>query len=72
MTSRGSKIALAAASSFAVGIIVLVHQMQNADRKRLRDGVLRDLERQERKRRNISDLEEQIELRKRLEQRDRE
>lgn len=71
MTSKGSKVALAAASTFAVGIIVFVHQMQNADRKRLREGVIRDLERQERKRKNILELEEQIELRKRLEQRDK-
>ena len=68
MISRGAKIALGAPFSFASAIIFLVHEMQTADRKRLREGVIRDLERQEKKRRN---LEQQIELTKKLqEQRD--
>ena len=71
MISRGAKVALGGAFCFASAIIVLVHQMQNADRKRLKEGVIRDLERQERKRRNIEELKEQIELTKKLqEQRD--
>ena len=46
--------------------------MQTADRKRLREGVIRDLERQEKKRRNLEELEQQIELTKKLqEQRDK-
>ena len=45
--------------------------MQNIDRKRLKEGVIRDLERQEKKRRNVEELKEQIELTKKLqEQRD--
>lgn len=71
MTSLGSKIALAAAFTFAVSITALVHQMQNADRQRLRQGVERDLERQERKRRNMEELKEQIKLQKQLEERDK-
>lgn len=56
---------------FASAVIVLVHQMQNTDRQRLREGVIRDLERQERKRRNIEELQQQIELTRKLqEQRD--
>lgn len=72
MTSLGSKITLAAALTFAVTITALVHQMQNSDRQRLRQGVERDMERQERKRRNMQELEEQIRLREQLEQRDEE
>ena len=45
--------------------------MQQADRLRLREGVLRDMERQERKRKNMEELKQQIELTRKLqEQRD--
>jgi len=71
MISRGAKIALGGSLCFASAVIVLVHQMQNTDRQRLREGVIRDLERQERKRRNIEELQQQIELTRKLqEQRD--
>ena len=71
MISQGAKVALGGALCFASAVILLVHQMQSTDRKRLREGVLRDLERQERKRRNIEELQQQIELTKKLqEQRD--
>lgn len=71
MISRGAKVALGGAFCFAAAVIFLVHQMQNIDRKRLKEGVIRDLERQEKKRRNIEELKEQIELTKKLqEQRD--
>ena len=72
MASVGAKITLGAACSVAAAIVVMVHQMQIADRKRLREGVIRDLERQEKKKRNIQELEEQIELQGKLEQRDKE
>ena len=68
MISRGAKVALGGAFCFASAIIFLVHQMQTADRQRLREGVIRDLERQERKRRNVEELEQQIELTKKLQQ----
>lgn len=72
MISRGAKVALGGAFCFATAVIFLVHQMQNIDRKRLKEGVIRDLERQEKKRRNVEELKEQIELTKKLqEQRDR-
>ena len=72
MISRGAKVALGGAFCFAAAVIFLVHQMQNIDRKRLKEGVIRDLERQEKKRRNVEELKEQIELTKKLqEQRDR-
>lgn len=47
--SNLSKVVLVAASGFAIGIIVVVHWSQDADRKRLREGVQRDLERQKMK-----------------------
>ena len=72
MVSVGAKIALGMACTAAAAIVAMVHQMQTADRKRLKEGVIRDLERQERKKRNVRELEEQIELRKKLEHRDRE
>ena len=72
MISRGAKVALGGAFCFAAAVIFLVHQMQNIDRKRLKEGVIRDLERQERKRKNVDELKEQIELTTKLqEQRDR-
>ena len=72
MIARGAQIALGGAFCFAAAVIFLVHQMQNIDRKRLKEGVIRDLERQEKKRRNVEELKEQIELTKKLqEQRDR-
>jgi protein PET117 len=72
MTSLGSKITLAGAFGFAVTITALVHKMQNSDRQRLRQGVERDLERQERKKRNMEELKDQISLQKHLEERDKE
>ena len=68
MISRGAKLALGGALCFASAVIFLVHQMQSTDRKRLREGVLRDLERQDRKRRNIEELQQQIELTKKLQE----
>ena len=59
-----SKVVLATAGAFAVGIILVVHMSQDADRKRLREGVWRDLERQEKKRKNQDNLENQLELKR--------
>ena len=42
--------------------------MQQADRLRLREGVLRDMERQERKRKNMEELKQQIELTRKLQE----
>ena len=57
-----SKVVFVAAGAFAVGIILVVHSMQDADRKRLREGVYRDLERQEKKRKNQEEWESQKNL----------
>lgn len=66
MISRGAKVALGGAFCFASAVVFLVHQMQNTDRKRLKEGVIRDIERQERKRKNVEELQQQIELTKKL------
>ena len=50
--SSASKVVLGAAGIFAATVVILVHTMQKSDRKRLRQGVWRDLERQEKKRIN--------------------
>lgn len=68
MVSRGAKVVLGGALCFASAIIILVHQMQQADRLRLREGVLRDMERQERKRKNMEELKQQIELTRKLQE----
>ena len=70
--SLASKVALAGAGIFAATIIGLVHWSQNEDRKRLHEGVIRDQERQEKKRRNIQELNEQIQLREYLEKKESE
>ena len=44
MISRGAEIALGASFCFASAIIFQVHEMQTADRKRLREGERRNLE----------------------------
>ena len=59
--SNLSKVVLLAAGSFAVSIILIVHISQDSDRKRLREGVRRDLERQKRKKNNETELKQQQE-----------
>jgi protein PET117 len=66
--SNLSKVVLLAAGGFAVSIILVVHMSQDADRKRLREGVRRDLERQKRKQDNITKLEQQQGLTRILEE----
>ena len=60
--STTSKIALSLAIAGSTGIIYFVHWSQQNDRKRLRQGVILDKERQERKRLNLEDLKEQQQL----------
>lgn len=54
----------------AVGIIYFVHHSQNADRKRMRQGVEQDIARQTRKEENRKKLEEQLILEENLKKRD--
>ncbi|KAK2158894.1 hypothetical protein LSH36_162g07040, partial [Paralvinella palmiformis] len=61
--SLGSKVAFVSAITFSVSIISYVHRSQKEDQANLREGVYRDLRRQEEKRKqNLKLLEEQREL----------
>ncbi|XP_076841149.1 protein PET117 homolog, mitochondrial [Brachyhypopomus gauderio] len=64
--STVSKVVLGISVVLTVGTVVGVHIKQSWDRERLHEGVLRDLERLERKRENLRALEEQIHLTKAL------
>ncbi|XP_078412842.1 protein PET117 homolog, mitochondrial [Cetorhinus maximus] len=65
--STASKVVLGISVVLTVGTVAGVHLRQQLDKERLREGVFRDLERQERKRENLRILEEQISLTKKLE-----
>ncbi|XP_078261352.1 protein PET117 homolog, mitochondrial [Rhinoraja longicauda] len=65
--SAASKVALGVSTILTAGTVAGVHLRQKLERERLREGVYRDLERQERKKENIRILEEQINLTKKLE-----
>ncbi|KAL9864440.1 protein PET117 homolog, mitochondrial [Geothlypis trichas] len=70
--SRGSRLALAVSALFSAAIVAAVHIQQRQELERLRSGVVRDLERQNRKKENVRLLEEQIALTERLtEERDK-
>lgn len=62
---------LLTAGVFTTAIIYVVHHNQTTDRKRMRKGVERDIERQQRKAENIRLLEEQRTLTRNLENRKR-
>ncbi|KAL6461889.1 hypothetical protein MHYP_G00300340 [Metynnis hypsauchen] len=64
--STASKVVLGVSVVLTVGTVAGVHVKQNWDRQRLREGVLRDLERLERKAENLRALEEQIQLTREL------
>lgn len=70
MASRGSKIALASTSLFAVSTIVLVHFQQKAEQSVMHQGVVRDMEQQriKRERQLDFDLQKQLEAEYRQEQ----
>ncbi|MBN3275602.1 PT117 protein, partial [Polyodon spathula] len=65
--STVSKVVLGVSLVLSLGTVAGVHIKQNLDRERLHEGVIRDLERQARKRENLRQLEEQISLTKELE-----
>ncbi|XP_062912471.1 protein PET117 homolog, mitochondrial [Mobula hypostoma] len=65
--STASKVALGVSVVLTAGTVAGVHLKQKLERERLREGVYRDLERQQRKKENIRILEEQISLTKKLE-----
>ncbi|KAJ8285121.1 hypothetical protein COCON_G00039710 [Conger conger] len=65
--STTSKVVLGISLALTLATVTGVHTKQNWDRAKLREGVLRDLERQERKKENLRQLEEQISLTRELE-----
>uniref|UniRef100_S4RD24 PET117 cytochrome c oxidase chaperone n=1 Tax=Petromyzon marinus TaxID=7757 RepID=S4RD24_PETMA len=65
--STVSKVTLGLAVVFTVSTVAGVHLKQQYDRQRLREGVYRDIERQERKAENLRRLQEQAELSRILE-----
>lgn len=65
--SRSSKLVLGLSVVLTAATVVGVHLNQRQDRQRLRDGVIRDIERQNRKKENIRLLGEQIILTEQLE-----
>ncbi|KAH8784934.1 cytochrome c oxidase assembly protein [Diaporthe sp. PMI_573] len=70
MASRGSKIALAGTSLFALSTIIIVHFQQRAEQSAMHQGVVRDMEQQriKRERQLDFDLQKQLEAEYRQEQ----
>ncbi|KAI7788281.1 cytochrome c oxidase assembly protein [Diaporthe eres] len=70
MASRGSKLALAGTSLFAVSTIVFVHFQQQAEKSAMHQGVVRDMEQQriKRERQLDFDLQKQLEAEYKQEQ----
>ncbi|KAI4460537.1 hypothetical protein MML48_5g00009983 [Holotrichia oblita] len=65
--SLASKITLSLACITSAGIIGYVHYKQQLDREKLHDGVLRDVERQQRRKaENLYTLQQQIDFTKEL------
>ncbi|XP_040837738.1 protein PET117 homolog, mitochondrial [Ochotona curzoniae] len=65
--SRSSKVVLGLSVLLTAATVTGVHLKQQWDQQRLRDGVIRDIERQNRKKENIRLLREQIILTEQLE-----
>ncbi|XP_076026802.1 protein PET117 homolog, mitochondrial [Genypterus blacodes] len=65
--SAASKAVLGVSVFLTLSIVAAVHLKQAQDRQRLREGVVRDLERVQRKKENLRLLEEQRNLTKQLE-----
>uniref|UniRef100_A0A672HP65 PET117 cytochrome c oxidase chaperone n=1 Tax=Salarias fasciatus TaxID=181472 RepID=A0A672HP65_SALFA len=66
--SAASKVVLGISVVLTLSTVAGVHLKQSWDRERLHEGVLRDLERVERKKENLRILEEQRLLTKQLEE----
>jgi len=62
--STASKITFATTVAATVGIIYAVHNSQIEDRAKLRQGIVRDIERIQRKTENVVRLQQQEELTK--------
>ncbi|KAF7216584.1 PET117-like protein [Nothobranchius furzeri] len=66
--SAASKVVLGVSVLLTLGTVAAVHLNQAWDRERLREGVVQDLERVERKKENLRLLEEQRILTRHLEE----
>ncbi|XP_026179811.1 protein PET117 homolog, mitochondrial [Mastacembelus armatus] len=66
--SAASKVVLGVSVVLTLSTVAAVHLKQAWDRQRLREGVVRDLERLERKKKNLRILEEQRTLTRQLEE----
>uniref|UniRef100_A0A3Q4BSH8 Uncharacterized protein n=1 Tax=Mola mola TaxID=94237 RepID=A0A3Q4BSH8_MOLML len=66
--STASKVVLGASVVLTLSTVAAVHLKQTWDRQRLHQGVVRDLERLERKKENLRLLEEQRTLTRQLEE----
>ncbi|XP_042341199.1 protein PET117 homolog, mitochondrial [Plectropomus leopardus] len=66
--SAASKVVLGVSVGLTLSTVTAVHLKQSWDRQRLHDGVIRDLERVERKKENLRLLEEQRTLTRQLEE----
>ncbi|KAM7010081.1 protein PET117 homolog, mitochondrial [Tautogolabrus adspersus] len=66
--STASKVVLGVSVVLTLSTVAGVHLKQNWDRQRLHEGVVRDLERLERKKENLRLLEEQRSLTRLLEE----
>lgn len=67
MSSTSSKLVLGLSCAISLGIVTYVHIKQQSDREKMHEGVLKDVERQQRRKiENIYMLEKQNELTKQL------
>ncbi|KAJ0179844.1 hypothetical protein K1T71_004435 [Dendrolimus kikuchii] len=67
MSSPTSKLVLALSCSITIGIVSYVHLKQKIDREKMHEGVVRDIERQQRRKiENLYMLQKQNELTKQL------
>ncbi|RVE51156.1 hypothetical protein evm_004121 [Chilo suppressalis] len=67
MSSQTSKLVLGLACAVTIGIVSYVHIKQQADRDKMHEGVIKDIERQQRRKiENLYILEKQNELTKTL------
>ncbi|XP_068226236.1 protein PET117 homolog, mitochondrial [Palaemon carinicauda] len=65
--SLASKITFGVSCAISAGIVTYVHVKQNIDRDKLHEGVIRDIERQQRRKtENIYQLQKQSDLTKHL------
>ncbi|KAL9132212.1 MAG: hypothetical protein Q9217_000016 [Psora testacea] len=60
--SKASKLTLAGTAAFAVGIVLLVHYQQQAEKAAMHAGVIRDMEQQRVKKERQADFDMQRSL----------